>query len=58
MTYTNCRRFKIEIWFVPPFARGWNSFWRPQPDGSVLLMYKYHEQRTINGQSWSLTQLN
>ena len=41
MTYTNCRRYRINICYVPPYAVGKNSFWKPQADGSVVIWYKY-----------------
>lgn len=44
MKYENCQFLKIEVWFVPPCGTGVNSIWNPRPDGSVLLMYKYHEK--------------
>ena len=58
MTYTNCRRYRIHVCYVPPFAVGYNSLWHPQVDGSVVIWYKYHEHRRIRGRSYHLSQLN
>ncbi len=58
MIYTNCRRYKITVCYVPPWGTGFNSFWHPQVDGSVRILYKYHEHREVRGRKWHLSELN